>query len=60
MRLYGELLRHQGEPPVACRRVESLEELLKESDVRGSSGHTCGKFLCMVTSRTWENLQNVA
>ena len=30
---YGELLRHHGEAPVACRRVETVEEVLKEADV---------------------------
>jgi hydroxypyruvate reductase 1 len=30
---YGELLRSRGEEPVWCRRAETLEELLKESDV---------------------------
>ncbi|PNW82816.1 hypothetical protein CHLRE_06g295450v5 [Chlamydomonas reinhardtii] len=33
IRLYGELLRHRGEPPVACKRVETVEEVLKEADV---------------------------
>ncbi|KAG2450017.1 hypothetical protein HYH02_000121 [Chlamydomonas schloesseri] len=31
--LYGELLRYRGEPPVACKRVETVEEVLKEADV---------------------------
>jgi len=30
---YGQLLRHHGEPPVAVRRVDTMEEVLKESDV---------------------------
>lgn len=30
---YGQLLRHHGEPPVAVKRVESVEEVLKEADV---------------------------
>jgi hypothetical protein len=30
---YGELLRHHGEAPVACKRVDSIEDVLKESDV---------------------------
>lgn len=30
---YGELLRHHGEAPVAVRRCETVEEVLKESDV---------------------------
>ncbi|MEW5313594.1 MAG: hypothetical protein WDW38_005149 [Sanguina aurantia] len=33
---YGELLRHSGEPPVACKRVESVEEVLREADVSAS------------------------
>ncbi|GLI62175.1 hypothetical protein VaNZ11_004758 [Volvox africanus] len=33
IRLYGELLRHRGEPPVAVRRVETMEEVLQEADV---------------------------
>ncbi|KAG2427951.1 hypothetical protein HXX76_011938 [Chlamydomonas incerta] len=33
IRLYGELLRHRGEPPVAVKRVETVEEVLKEADV---------------------------
>lgn len=32
---YGELLRHHGEAPVACKRVDSIEDVLKEADVRG-------------------------
>jgi hydroxypyruvate reductase 1 len=30
---YGELLRHNGEPPVFCKRVQTMEEVLKEADV---------------------------
>ena len=30
---YGELLRHSGEAPVAVRRCETVEEVLRESDV---------------------------
>ena len=30
---YGELLRHSGEAPVAVRRVETVEEVLREADV---------------------------
>eukprot|EP00983_Pelagomonas_calceolata_P115642 1160220-Pelagomonas_calceolata.AAC.4 len=30
---YGELLRHHGEAPVACKRVDSIEDVLKEADV---------------------------
>lgn len=30
---YGSLLRHHGEAPVAARRVETVEEVLKEADV---------------------------
>lgn len=30
---YGQLLRHHGEAPVAARRVETVEEVLKEADV---------------------------
>lgn len=33
IRQYGELLRHNGEAPVACKRVETVEEVLKEADV---------------------------
>jgi hypothetical protein len=33
VRNYGELLRHHGEPPVAVKRVETVEEVLKEADV---------------------------
>lgn len=33
IRKYSELLRHSGEPPVAVRRVETVEEVLKEADV---------------------------
>lgn len=33
IRLYGELLRHQGEAPVFCKRLETVEEVLKEADV---------------------------
>ncbi|GBF94517.1 hydroxypyruvate reductase [Raphidocelis subcapitata] len=33
IRKYGELLRHSGEAPVAVRRVETVEEVLKEADV---------------------------
>ncbi len=33
IRQYGELLRHNGEPPVYCKRVETVEEVLKEADV---------------------------
>lgn len=32
---YGELLRHNGEAPVFCKRVDTVEEVLKESDVSG-------------------------
>ena len=38
IRLYGELLRHRGEPPVACKRVETVEEVLKEADVSAARG----------------------
>jgi len=30
---YGALLRHHGESPVAARRVETVEEVLREADV---------------------------
>ena len=30
---YGELLRHNGEPPVYCKRLATVEEVLKEADV---------------------------
>ena len=30
---YGELLRHNGEAPVFCKRVDTVEEVLKDSDV---------------------------
>ena len=30
---YGALLRHHGEPPVAVRRCETVEEVLAEADV---------------------------
>eukprot|EP00877_Chromochloris_zofingiensis_P004601 jgi/Chrzof1/14141/Cz08g26170.t1 len=30
---YSQLLRHNGEPPVAVRRCETVDEVLKESDV---------------------------
>ncbi len=30
---YGDLLKKHGEEPVTCRRVESIEELLKEADL---------------------------
>lgn len=30
---YGELLRHSGEAPVAVRRVETVEEVLRDADV---------------------------
>jgi hydroxypyruvate reductase 1 len=30
---YGELLRHHGEPPVAVRRCETIDEVLRESDL---------------------------
>ena len=30
---YGELLRHTGEAPVAVRRCETVEEVLREADV---------------------------
>lgn len=30
---YGELLRHHGEAPVYCKRVETVEEVLQEADV---------------------------
>ena len=30
---YGELLSHNGEPPVFCKRLETVEEVLKEADV---------------------------
>ena len=33
IRQYGELLRHNGEPPVFCKRVSTVEEVLKEADV---------------------------
>lgn len=33
IRMYGELLRHHGEPPVAVRRVDTVEEVLQEADV---------------------------
>jgi hypothetical protein len=33
--LYGALLRHRGEPPVAVKRLETVEEVLKEADVSG-------------------------
>jgi hypothetical protein len=35
VRNYGELLRHHGEPPVAVKRVETVEEVLREADVSG-------------------------
>lgn len=38
MKDYGELLRHHGEPPVAVRRVETIEEVLREADVSGTGG----------------------
>jgi hydroxypyruvate reductase 1 len=33
IRKYGELLRHSGEAPVSVRRCETVDEVLKESDV---------------------------
>lgn len=33
IRKYGELLRHSGEAPVAVRRCETVEEVLREADV---------------------------
>jgi hydroxypyruvate reductase 1 len=33
IRNYGELLRHHGEPPVAVRRCDTVEEVLRESDL---------------------------
>lgn len=33
IKMYGELLRHQGEAPVAVKRVDTVEEVLKEADV---------------------------
>ncbi len=32
---YGELLQHNGEAPVFVKRVETVEEVLKEADVSG-------------------------
>jgi hypothetical protein len=32
---YSELLRHSGEAPVAVRRCETVEEVLREADVSG-------------------------
>jgi hypothetical protein len=32
---YSELLRHNGEAPVAVRRCETVEEVLREADVSG-------------------------
>jgi hypothetical protein len=32
---YSELLRHSGEAPVAVRRCETVDEVLKEADVSG-------------------------
>ena len=36
LRQYGELLRHNGEPPVAVKRMDTIEEVLKEADVSAS------------------------
>mmetsp|Transcript_25923 Transcript_25923/g.76833 ORF Transcript_25923/g.76833 Transcript_25923/m.76833 type:complete len:423 (-) Transcript_25923:213-1481(-) len=33
MKQYGQLLAHHGEPPVFCKRLETVEEVLKVSDV---------------------------
>jgi hypothetical protein len=33
LRRYSELLRHSGEAPVAVRRCETVEEVLREADV---------------------------
>lgn len=33
LKQYGELLAHNGEPPIYCKRVETVEEVLKEADV---------------------------
>ena len=38
IRQYGELLRHNGEPPVFCKRVETVDEVLKEADVSRMQG----------------------
>ena len=35
---YAELLKKHGEPPVTCKRLDSVEEVLKESDVSGQGG----------------------
>jgi hypothetical protein len=35
---YGQLLRHHGEPPVTVRRLPTVEDVLKEADVRAAKG----------------------
>lgn len=37
MKGYGELLKSQGERPVTCTRVETMEEVFKAGDVHLSS-----------------------
>lgn len=41
-RKYGELLRHNGEAPVAVRRCETVEEVLKEADVSTPTADVIG------------------
>jgi hypothetical protein len=43
---YSELLRHSGEAPVAVRRCETVEEVLREADV--SAAHSSISYLLLL------------